>query len=70
MVGNGSYDALNKSLVTVARVNGTDTLVINGVLPNGTTASGGSDSAAPPALAKFGGWWAFITLAVYAVCFL
>ncbi|KAK0653883.1 hypothetical protein DIS24_g5590 [Lasiodiplodia hormozganensis] len=70
LVGNGSYDALNKSLVTVARVNGSDTLVINGVLPNGTTASGGSDSAAPPALAKFGGWWAFITLAVYAVCFL
>ncbi|KAL1617370.1 putative conserved glycine-rich protein [Diplodia seriata] len=70
LVGNGSYDSLNKSLVTVARVNGTDTLLINGVLPNGTTASGGSDSAAPPAMAKFGGWWAFITLTVYAVCFL
>ncbi|KAF4301669.1 putative conserved glycine-rich protein [Botryosphaeria dothidea] len=71
LVGNGSYDTLNKSLVTVARVNGTDTLLINGVLPNGTTASGGSDdSAAPPMVSKFGGWWAFIILATYAVCFL
>ncbi|EKG18191.1 hypothetical protein MPH_04580 [Macrophomina phaseolina MS6] len=70
LVGNGSYDALNKSLVTVARVNGTDTLLINGVLPNGTTASGGSDSAAPAMVSKFGGWWAFVVLTVYAVCFL
>lgn len=70
LVGNGSYDGLNKSLVTVARVNGTDTLVINGVLPNGTTASGGSDDSAAPMVTKFGGWWAFVMLVVYAVCFL
>ncbi|KAK8162531.1 hypothetical protein IWX90DRAFT_245880 [Phyllosticta citrichinensis] len=62
IVGNGSYDALNKSVVNVARVNGTDTLILNGVLPNGTTAAG-SDSAAGRAIgsAVVSGWfgWAF-----------
>ncbi|KAJ9655212.1 hypothetical protein H2201_008849 [Coniosporium apollinis] len=46
LIGNGSYAALNESLVTVADVNGTQTIVINGTLPNGTTAAGGTDSAA------------------------
>lgn len=45
LVGNGSSSALNQTLVRVANVNGTDTLFINGTLPNGTTASGGTDSA-------------------------
>ncbi|RMZ67333.1 conserved glycine-rich [Pyrenophora seminiperda CCB06] len=43
LVGNGSYAALNKSLITVSTVNGTKTLVLNGTLPNGTTAPGGTD---------------------------
>ncbi|KAI8933470.1 hypothetical protein NX059_009208 [Plenodomus lindquistii] len=43
LVGNGSYAALNKSLVTVSDVNGTTTLVLNGTLPDGTTAPGGTD---------------------------
>ncbi|CAA9967108.1 hypothetical protein PTMSG1_10467 [Pyrenophora teres f. maculata] len=42
LVGNGSYAALNKSLVTVSDVNGTKTLVLNGTLPDGTTAPGES----------------------------
>lgn len=46
LVGNGSYAALNKSLVTVAQYNGLTTLVLNGSLPNGTTAPGGTDDAA------------------------
>jgi hypothetical protein len=46
LVGNGSYAALNKSLVIVSGVNGTKTLVLNGSLPNGTTAPGGVDNAA------------------------
>lgn len=47
LVGNGSSSALNQTLVRVANVNGTDTIFINGTLPNGTTASGGTDSASP-----------------------
>lgn len=39
LVGNGSYAALNKSLITVADYKGTKTLFINGTLPNGTTAA-------------------------------
>lgn len=46
LVGDGDYDSLNKSLVTVSMVNDTETLVINGTLPNGTTAPGGDDGAA------------------------
>jgi len=45
VLGDGSYNNLNKSLVTVDDVNGTSTILINGTLPNGTTASGGTDSA-------------------------
>jgi hypothetical protein len=44
VIGNGSTQALNQSLVRVATVNNTDTIFINGTLPNGTTASGGSGS--------------------------
>ncbi|KAF2401812.1 hypothetical protein EJ06DRAFT_362109 [Trichodelitschia bisporula] len=46
LLGNGSTEALNSSLVRVANVNNTDTIFLNGTLPNGTTAAGGSDSAA------------------------
>jgi hypothetical protein len=45
ILGDGSYTTLNRSLVTVGIVNGTSTIIINGTLPNGTTASGGSVSA-------------------------
>jgi len=45
LLGDGSYSSLNKSLVTVGDVNGTSTILINGTLPNGTTASGGTESA-------------------------
>jgi len=44
VVGNGTN--LNSTLVRAATVNGTDQIFLNGTLPNGTTASGGSDSAA------------------------
>ncbi|KAF1988539.1 hypothetical protein K402DRAFT_391758 [Aulographum hederae CBS 113979] len=43
LIGNGSYAALNKSLVNVADVDGRRQIYINGTLPNGTTAAGGSD---------------------------
>lgn len=44
ILGNGSYAGLNHSLVSVADVNGKSTIILNGTLPNGTTASGGTDS--------------------------
>jgi hypothetical protein len=44
LIGNGTYAGLNQSVITVANANGTDTIFINGTLPNGTTASGGTDS--------------------------
>ncbi|KAK2014914.1 hypothetical protein LZ32DRAFT_602972 [Colletotrichum eremochloae] len=42
LLGNGSYNGLNKSVVNIGEVNGTETILINGTLPSGTTASGGT----------------------------
>jgi hypothetical protein len=44
LLGNGSTAALAANQVSVADVNGTSTLLINGTLANGTTAAGGTDS--------------------------
>lgn len=61
VLGDGTYSKLNQSLVTVASVNGTDTILVNGTLPNGTTASGGTDSASAGVgmqeLIQLAGWW-------------
>jgi len=43
LIGDGSYDGLNKSLINVADINGISTIVLNGTLENGTTAAGGTD---------------------------
>ncbi|KAF2839306.1 hypothetical protein M501DRAFT_992277 [Patellaria atrata CBS 101060] len=43
LIGDGNWRNLDKSLITVTDVNGTRTVLINGTLPNGTTASGGED---------------------------
>jgi hypothetical protein len=45
LIGDGTYANLNQSVVTVADINGTSTIVLNGTLPNGTTASGGTEDA-------------------------
>ncbi|KAH8173821.1 conserved glycine-rich protein [Sarocladium implicatum] len=37
LVGNGSYAALNKTIINVGRENKTDFFLINGTLPDGTT---------------------------------
>ncbi|KAI9753572.1 MAG: hypothetical protein M4579_005090 [Chaenotheca gracillima] len=58
-------DHLNASLVRVGDVNGTRTIVLNGTLPNGTTASGGTDpssadedtSSATRFVLESAGWW-------------
>ncbi|KAH7394316.1 hypothetical protein BKA66DRAFT_456028 [Pyrenochaeta sp. MPI-SDFR-AT-0127] len=70
LVGNGSYAALNKTLITVSNVNGTKTLVLNGTLPNGTTAPGGTDdegAAANLGLGKYTGYWAMGLVVLYGV---
>ncbi|EXL39241.1 hypothetical protein FOCG_18149 [Fusarium oxysporum f. sp. radicis-lycopersici 26381] len=48
LIGNGSYDAFNKSIVNIAEVNSTVTILINGTLPNNTALPDdkASDSAA------------------------
>jgi hypothetical protein len=64
LIGNGSYSALNQTLVTVADVNGTSTILINGTLPNGTTVSGGTAdaSAAVRMVVEASGYWVMIVL--------
>lgn len=71
LIGNGSYAALNKSIINVARTNGTMTILINGTLPNGTTVVG-EDSAAPgsiESLAEAFGLWPVVA-AVLATVYL
>lgn len=60
LVGNGSYAALNKTLVTVSDVNGTRSLVLNGTLEKGTTAPGGTDESGAMSLSagKYVGYYA------------
>jgi hypothetical protein len=65
LVGNGSYAALNKSIVTVSDVNNTRTLVLNGTLPDGTTAPGGQDDAA--AALSISGYWVMGLVVLYGV---
>lgn len=70
IVGNGSYPALNKSLVTVSDVNGTRNLVLNGTLPNGTTAPGGTDddsAAISLQVGKYAGYWVMATIVLTGV---
>ncbi|KAF2812934.1 uncharacterized protein BDZ99DRAFT_460263 [Mytilinidion resinicola] len=71
IIGNGSPAALNQSLVRVTNDNGNMTIVINGTLPNGTTAPGGTDSAGPrSAVLEFGGYWVMGAIVLYTVSFL
>lgn len=76
VIGNGSYDGLNHTLVSVAKndTTGNLTIYINGAVDNGTTAAGGTedpDSAANSmvALAQAAGWWPAATMA-FAIAFL
>lgn len=58
---------LNESLIRISDVNGTRTIVLNGTLPNGTTASGGTEDPEATAtttsagirraVMENGGWW-------------
>ncbi|KAK4157756.1 hypothetical protein C8A00DRAFT_29293 [Chaetomidium leptoderma] len=72
LIGNGSYEGLNKTLVNVADVNGTSTILVNGTLPNGTTAAGGTENPNAAdglsALLRHAGWWP-VAAAVCAIVF-
>jgi len=58
-IGNGSWSALNQSQVTIADVNSTRTILLNGTLPDGTTAPTDSANAAGgmQTLLRHAGWW-------------
>jgi hypothetical protein len=63
IIGDGSYAALNKTLVNVADINGSSTIVLNGTLPNGTTTSGGTEDAnAGNRMMEASGYWVMIAL--------
>lgn len=74
LLGNGSVSALNSTLVQVHDVNGTSTILINGTLPNGTTAAGDSSSGSAPTAITNGGrafgplGWSLIASAI--ACYL
>ena len=71
LIGNGSYASLNKTLVNVADYNGTTHLILNGTLPNGTTAPGGTDDAATTlALGEYCGYWVMGLTVLYTVLLL
>jgi len=60
--------ANNASVARLANLNGTDTLVINGSLPNETTTT----SAAAPAfggksIAELSGWWIVVAGVTYTM---
>lgn len=54
----------NTTVTRVANVNGTETIYINGTLPNGTTASTSGAPASAVTLAHLSGYW--VTVAVVA----
>jgi hypothetical protein len=74
VIGDGDYTKLNASLVQIADIEGKSTIVLNGTLPNGTTAPGGTEDAgnssgATSYLLQNGGYWVMIVL-VGCTCFL
>jgi hypothetical protein len=70
IIGDGTYANLNQSLVTVADVNGTSTIVLNGTLPNGTTTAGGTEdafSAGVRTAVEMSGYWVMVALVGFTV---
>lgn len=67
LIGNGSYAALNKTLVDVGDVKGRSTIRINGTLPEGTTAENvdDGDTSDAQAILQAAGWWPVITTGLF-----
>lgn len=82
IVGDGNVGNFDKSVVALSNVNNTQTLVLNGTLPNGTTADGGTDNpSADPTTDSTGaalsalvitasGWWLMVGTVILTVFFL
>ncbi|KAK8928063.1 hypothetical protein H634G_10494 [Metarhizium anisopliae BRIP 53293] len=72
LVGNGTYDALNKSLINVGDYKGQKTLLVNGTLPNGTTADGPDEGAGVgvgmKSLVEAAGLWPAVVCVIAAIC--
>jgi hypothetical protein len=63
IIGDGTN--LNTSIVNFANINGTPTVVLNGTLPNGTTAAGGAENASGAAanmVRNIGGYWVMVVI--------
>ncbi|ENH75597.1 hypothetical protein FOC1_g10001613 [Fusarium oxysporum f. sp. cubense race 1] len=59
LIGSGSYEALNKSIVDGAELNDTKTILTNATLPNGTALAGDEDinsASARRVVGTFGNW--------------
>ena len=69
LVGNGSYAALNKSVINVADYKGKMTLLLNGTLPNDTIAASESGAAGFQSPLHALGYWP-AAAAVLAAVFL
>lgn len=68
ILGDGSYNSLNRTLVNVADANGTSTIFINGTLPNGTTADSGSGAGSiGQNMMQASGYWVMVALVSCAV---
>ena len=71
LIGDGSYAALNKTLIDVADINGTSTIILNGTLPNGTTTTGGTENVnGGQRMLQASGWGIMITVAGCAILLL
>lgn len=63
IIGNGTYDSLNKSVVNVGDINGKQTIIINGTIPNDTSSDSSSGDGSSNAgidmqsLLHTAGWW-------------
>lgn len=64
IVGNGTN--LNSTLVAVGTVDGVQRILINGTLPNGTTAAGGTEDpnagAGLQTMLRAAGWWPVVAI--------
>ena len=68
LINNGTNHPVNSSMVRyLTYPNGTQAAYINGTLPNGTTAAGGTDpsdasqiSGATKIVAMYGGYWVMV----------
>jgi hypothetical protein len=62
LVGDGNVARFNKTLLAIGDYANERTLLLNGTLPNGTTAAGGTESSGhmvPPISSQFG-WWLLV----------